>query len=111
VVSASAGASEHLRVARVTNLVRTLETLKAAGLWVAGLETLPSAQPYDQVNLNLPLVLALGAEDQGLSRLVRERCDLLLRLPTRGRVESLNASVAGGIALYAALAARGFSTK
>lgn len=108
VVSASAGASEHLRVARVTNLVRTLESLKADGLWVAGLESRPGAVPYYQADLNLPLVLVVGAEGQGLGRLVRESCDLLLRLPTRGRVESLNASVAGGIAVYAALAARGF---
>jgi 23S rRNA (guanosine2251-2'-O)-methyltransferase len=111
VVSASAGASEHLRVARVTNLVRTLESLKADGLWVVGLENRPNAVPYYQADLNLPLVLVVGAEGQGLGRLVRESCDLLLRLPTRGRVKSLNASVAGGIAVYAALAARGFSAE
>lgn len=108
VVSTSAGASEHLRVARVTNLVRALESLKAEGLWVAGLENHPDASPYDQVDLNLPLALVVGAEDQGLSRLVRETCDFLLRLPMRGQVESLNASVAGGIVLYAAFAVRGF---
>ncbi len=111
VVSTSAGASEHLRLAQVTNLVRTLESLKAEGLWVVGMESRPSARPYDQVDLNLPLVLVVGAEDQGLSRLVRERCDLLVRLPMRGHIESLNASVAGGIVLYAALAARGFSAE
>lgn len=111
VVSASAGASEHLRVAQVTNLTRTLESLKADGLWVAGLESRPGALPYYQVDLNLPLVLVIGAEDQGLSRLVRKTCDLLIRLPMRGQIESLNASVAGGIALYAALAARGFSAE
>jgi 23S rRNA (guanosine2251-2'-O)-methyltransferase len=106
VVGTSAGASEHLQVAQITNLVRTLEELKGEGLWVVGLESLPDAQPYDQVDLNLPLVLVVGAEDQGLSRLVRETCDLLIRLPVRGHIESLNASVAGGIAIYAALAAR-----
>ena len=111
VVSTSAGASEHLRVARVTNLVRMLQALKTEGLWVAGLENHPNAQPYDRVDLNLPMALVVGAEDQGLSRLVRETCDLLLRLPTRGQITSLNASVAGGIALYAALAARGFSAE
>jgi 23S rRNA (guanosine2251-2'-O)-methyltransferase len=109
VVGTSVGASEHMRVAQITNLVRTLEELKGEGLWVVGLESLPDAQPYDQVNLNLPLVLVVGAEDRGLSRLVRETCDLLIRLPVRGHIESLNASVAGGIAIYAALAARGFS--
>jgi 23S rRNA (guanosine2251-2'-O)-methyltransferase len=93
----------------VANLVRGLESLKAAGLWVAGLDSSSQALPYYQVDLNLPLVLVVGAEDQGLSRLVRETCDLLLRLPVRGQVQSLNASVAGGVALYAALAARRFS--
>ena len=111
VVSASAGASEHLRVAQVTNLVRTLEALKADGLWIAGLDSHPEAQPFYQVDLDRPLVLVVGAEGQGLSHLVRKTCDLRLRLPVRGRVESLNASVAGGIALYAALAARGFSAE
>jgi 23S rRNA (guanosine2251-2'-O)-methyltransferase len=111
VVSTSAGASEHLRLAQITNLVRTLESLKAEGLWVVGLESRPNARPYDQVDLNLPLVLVVGAEDQGLSRLVRETCDLLVRLPMRGQIGSLNASVAGGIVLYAALAARGFSAE
>jgi 23S rRNA (guanosine2251-2'-O)-methyltransferase len=111
VVSASAGASEHLRVAQVTNLARTLEALKSGGVWVVGLESVPDARPYHQVDLNRPLVLVVGAEGQGLSRLVRETCDLLIRLPIRGQVGSLNASVAGGIALYAALAARGFSSQ
>jgi len=111
VVSASAGASEHLWVAQVTNLVRILEALKANGLWIAGLDSHPEAQPFYQADLNRPLVLVVGAEGQGLSRLVRQTCDLRLRLPVRGRVESLNASVAGGIALYAALAARGFSAE
>jgi 23S rRNA (guanosine2251-2'-O)-methyltransferase len=109
VVNVSAGASEHLPVAQVANLVRGLESLKAEGLWVAGLDSSSHALPYHQVDLNLPLVLVVGAEDQGLSRLVRETCDLLLSLPVRGQVQSLNASVAGGVALYAALAARRFS--
>lgn len=109
VVSASTGACEHLRVARVTNLVRTLESLKENNVWVVGLENSPGAQPYYEADLNMPMVLVVGAEGQGISRLVRQTCDLLIRLPVRGQVESLNASVAGGIALYAALAARGFS--
>jgi len=109
VVSASAGASEHLRVAQVTNLARTLKALKTEGLWVIGLASHPDAQLYHQVDLNLPVVLVVGAEDQGLSRLVRETCDLLVRLPMRGQIESLNASVAGGIALYTVQTARGFS--
>jgi 23S rRNA (guanosine2251-2'-O)-methyltransferase len=111
VVSASAGGSEHLRVAQVTNLAQTLKALKTEGLWVVGLVSHPDAQLYHQVDLNLPVVLVVGAEDQGLSRLVRDTCDLLVQLPMRGQIESLNASVAGGIALYALLAARRFSVE
>jgi len=108
VVSASAGASEHLRIARVTNLVRTLELLKESDVWVVGLENSSQAQPYHQADLNMSLALVVGAEGQGLSRLVHRTCDLLIRLPVRGQIASLNASVAGGVALYAALAARRF---
>ncbi len=102
VVNASAGAVEHLRVVRVTNLVRAIERLKKSGVWVVGLEDVPTAQVYDAVDLDMPLALVVGSEGQGLRRLVRERCDLLVRLPMRGQIESLNAAVAGSIALYAA---------
>jgi 23S rRNA (guanosine2251-2'-O)-methyltransferase len=102
----SAGGAEHLLVARVTNLSRTLSELQRSGLWVAGLEALPEAQPYDEVDLSGPLVLAVGGEGRGLSRLVRERSDWLLRLPMRGKVGSLNVSVAGSIVLYWALRCR-----
>jgi 23S rRNA (guanosine2251-2'-O)-methyltransferase len=111
VVSASAGGSEHQWVAQVSNLAQTLKTLKTEGLWVVGLASHPDAQPYHQVDLNLPVVLVVGAEDRGLSRLVRDTCDLLVQLPMRGQIESLNASVAGGIGLYACLAARRFSVE
>jgi len=102
VVSASAGAVEHLLVARVTNLVRTMRALQQEGLWLAGLENIPEARAYDRVDLNMPLGLVVGSEGRGMRRLVRETCDLLLRLPMRGRINSLNASVAGSIVLYAA---------
>jgi 23S rRNA (guanosine2251-2'-O)-methyltransferase len=108
VVSASAGASEHVRVAQVTNLVRALEALKGEGLWIVGMDSDPASSLYHQVDLDRPLLLVVGAEGAGLSHLVRQSCDLLIRLPMCGRLESLNASVAGGIALYAAWAARGF---
>jgi 23S rRNA (guanosine2251-2'-O)-methyltransferase len=106
-VRASAGAAEHVRVARVTNLVRAMEELKTAGLWLAGLEATPEAQLFTQADLSGALGLAVGSEGQGLSRLVREKCDFLIRLPMRGQVESLNAGVAGGIALYEARRQRG----
>jgi len=100
VVKASAGAVEHLRIARVTNLVRAIETLQGAGIWVLGLERTPRSQRYDQVDLTGPLAWVVGSEERGLSRLVRERCDILVELPMRGQVNSLNAAVAGSIVLY-----------
>jgi 23S rRNA (guanosine2251-2'-O)-methyltransferase len=99
-VRASAGAAEHVRVARVTNLVRAMETLKAGGVWLAGLDVVPHAQPYTQADLSGPLGLVVGSEGSGLARLVRVTCDFLIRLPMHGQVESLNASVAGAVALY-----------
>lgn len=100
VVNASAGAVEHLLIAQVTNLVQAIEELQAANVWVAGLEDDPRAQPYDSQRTDLPLALVVGAEGPGLSRLVRDRCDFLLKLPMAGHVASLNAATAGSIALY-----------
>jgi 23S rRNA (guanosine2251-2'-O)-methyltransferase len=100
VVRASAGASEHLAVAQVTNVARTLAELKEAGLWIAGLEGSPEAQRLYAADLTGPLGLVVGSEGQGMARLIRERCDFLLRLPMRGQIESLNAAVAGAVALY-----------
>jgi 23S rRNA (guanosine2251-2'-O)-methyltransferase len=100
VSNASAGAVEHLLVAQVTNLVRTMEELKGKGLWIVGLENLPEAQDYRQADLSMPLALLVGSEGRGLSRLVRERCDLWIKLPMRGQIDSLNAAVAGSVALY-----------
>jgi 23S rRNA (guanosine2251-2'-O)-methyltransferase len=100
VVSASAGAVEHLRVAQVTNLARTIEELKEHDVWVAGLEATPGAELYDRADLRGPLALVVGSEGSGLRRLVREKCDFLVRLPMHGRVASLNAAVAGSVALY-----------
>ncbi|HIP97651.1 MAG TPA: 23S rRNA (guanosine(2251)-2'-O)-methyltransferase RlmB [Anaerolineae bacterium] len=100
VVNASAGAVEHLLVARAANLVQAMARLKAADVWVVGLEDVPEAQLYHRADLNMPLALVVGSEGAGMRRLVRERCDFLIRLPMRGRIGSLNASVAGSIALY-----------
>ena len=103
---ASVGAVEHLLIANVTNLTRTLNALKAQNLWVVGVEGLAEAQEYDTVDLAMPLVLVLGSEGQGMGRLVSETCDILVRLPMRGQVTSLNVSVAGSIVLYRALEMR-----
>jgi len=100
VVNASAGAVEHLRVDIVSNLAQTLARLKDAGVWAVGLEDTPEAADYNQADLNRPLVLVVGSEGRGISRLLRERCDLLIRLPMRGKVNSLNVAVAGSVALY-----------
>jgi 23S rRNA (guanosine2251-2'-O)-methyltransferase len=99
VVRASAGATEHLAVASVVNLVRTLRDLKAAGLWIVGLDAAAS-QRYDLADLTVPLAIVVGSEGKGLSRLVAEQCDLRVRLPMAGRTASLNAAVAGAIVLY-----------
>ena len=98
---ASAGAVEHLLVARAPNLARTIERLKGEGLWIMGLD-MAGPQSYDEVDLDTPLALVVGSEGRGLRRLVQEKCDLLIRLPMRGRVNSLNAAVAGAIVLYEA---------
>jgi 23S rRNA (guanosine2251-2'-O)-methyltransferase len=99
-VRASAGAAEYVLVAQVTNLVRAMGELKSEGVWLTGLEALPGTELYTQADLSGPLGLIVGSEGQGLTRLVRETCDFLIRLPMHGRVASLNAGVAGAIALY-----------
>ena len=106
VVSASSGAVEHLWVAQVTNLANTLSALKEEGLWIAGLEAVEDAQIYHKADLTGPLGVVVGSEGRGMRRLVRERCDFLIELPMRGRVASLNASVAGSVALYEILRQR-----
>jgi 23S rRNA (guanosine2251-2'-O)-methyltransferase len=107
-VNASAGAAEHLRVADVANLVQTLKQLKSQNIWVAGLENLPQAMPHHRANLGGALALVVGSEGAGLSRLMAETCDFLVKLPMRGQVESLNASVAAALLLYEIWRARGF---
>ena len=105
VVHASAGASEHMLIAQ-QNLSQAIGTLKENNIWVMGLEGSPEAQPVEQVNLDGPLALVVGSEGQGLRELTRKSCDVLLSLPMRGRIGSLNAAVAGSITLYLALQAR-----
>ncbi len=109
VVSASSGASEHLRIAQ-TNLAQSISTLKEADTWVIGLDGSASAQPLQQVRLDGALALVVGNEGQGMRSLVRNSCDILMRLPMQGQIESLNAAVAGSIALYLAWQARGYAS-
>lgn len=107
VSNASSGAVEHLLVAQVTNLNRTIDDIKKAGVWVAGLDNAPDAQDLADAPLDGSIALVVGSEGSGISRLTREKCDFLVRLPMFGRVESYNASVAGSIALYVARSKRG----
>jgi len=105
VVSASAGASEHMLVAQA-NLVQAILELKEADAWVVGLDEGPESQSLSEVQLDGALVVVVGSEGEGLRPLVKSKCDFLLRLPMQGQVESLNAAVAGSVALYLAYLAR-----
>lgn len=104
VMKASAGAAMHVPVARVTNIVRAIEELKDAGLWI--IAAVQTGSPYDKADLRGPLALVIGGEGSGVSRLVLEKCDIRASLPLMGRTESLNASVAAGILMYEALRRR-----
>jgi 23S rRNA (guanosine2251-2'-O)-methyltransferase len=97
----AAGAAEFVPVASVTNLARTLDGLKARGLWIVGTDGGADQSLY-AADLDRPLALVLGAEGAGMRRLTRERCDFLVKIPMQGWVESLNVSVAAGIALFEA---------
>src|SRR5271165_1644333 len=98
VAKASAGASEHLPVAKVTNISRTLEQLKAQNIWTVGLDE-RAPQSYDSIDYKMDCALVLGAEGKGVHDLVRKHCDFLVAIPMLGKVPSLNVSVAGGIVL------------
>jgi 23S rRNA (guanosine2251-2'-O)-methyltransferase len=102
---ASAGAVSHVKVADVVNIARALEDLKQAGVWTVGLAG-DAPKRYDEVDLTLPTAIVVGSEGTGLRRLVRERCDWLVSVPMQGHVQSLNVSVATGIALFEAVRQR-----
>lgn len=102
---ASAGAIEYIRLARVVNIARALVELQGAGIWTVGLAG-EADDAYGTVDFTLPTAIVLGAEDSGVRRLVREQCDRLVRIPMRGRVGSLNVSVAAGVVLFEAVRQR-----
>jgi 23S rRNA (guanosine2251-2'-O)-methyltransferase len=108
VVKASAGAAEHLRYARVANLVQALDTLKEQGFWSVGLDAEASTN-YTNFDYGRPLVLVIGAEGEGIHQLLRKKLDALVSLPMMGRVSSLNAAVAGSILLYEVLRQRQYA--
>jgi 23S rRNA (guanosine2251-2'-O)-methyltransferase len=99
VVKASAGASEHLPIAKVTNIARTLEELKDRNVWTVGLDE-RGPQSYEALDYNMDCAVVLGAEGKGLHDLVRKRCDFLVSIPMLGHVSSLNVSVAGAVVMY-----------
>lgn len=105
VARASAGAIAHLPVAKVTNLVRTMEELKEAGYWLVGLDE-HAGSSYTQADYTSPMGIVLGGEGNGLHELTRKRCDFVVSLPTTGPVKSLNVSVAAGVVLFEALRQR-----
>lgn len=99
VTKASAGASEHLPIAKVTNIARTVEELKDSNVWTVGLDERGS-QSYDALDYKMDCALVLGAEGKGLHDLVKKKCDFLVSIPMLGKVPSLNVSVAAGVVLY-----------
>ena len=105
VVNASSGASEHLLIGRA-NLAQAIDALKEAEVWVVGLDQDGIEVKPDSRHLKGALGLVVGSEGEGIRQLVRSKCDILLKLPMRGRIESLNAAVAGSVALYLAYLAR-----
>lgn len=105
VVHASSGATEHMLIAQM-NLSQAIDNLKEAGAWIIGLEGGEGSRPITEAPLDGPLALVVGNEGEGMRHLIRQKCDFLARLPMHGRVDSLNAAVAGSIALYLSLQAR-----
>lgn len=102
----SVGAADHVPFMRVTNLARTMDELKNLGIWLVGTSDRAKGSLFD-VDLNGPVGIVMGAEEAGLRRLTEEKCDFLVHIPMRGRVECLNVSVATGVCLYEALRQRG----
>ena len=105
VAKTSAGASEHLAIAKVVNIVDTLDELKQKGLWIVGTD--PTAEKtYTGIDYTMPVVIVVGNEGKGIRQLVKEKCDFLVKIPLYGKVESLNASVAGALVMYEAVKKR-----
>lgn len=101
----SAGAEEYVRVVRVTNLVEAMRRMREAGIWLVGADQ-GAGKEYEQVDLRGPVALAIGGEGRGLRRLTRESCDILVRIPMKGRISCLNAGVAAGILVFEVLRQR-----
>lgn len=101
VTKSSAGASLHLPIAKVTNIAATMDELKERGVWIVGTD-MAAARTYDVQDYAGPLAIVVGNEGKGIRKLVKEKCDFLVKIPMYGKIESLNASVAGGLVLFEA---------
>jgi len=98
----SAGAVQHMKIARVNNINDTIRTLKEEGIWICGTDMDTNKYYYEQ-DLTGPIAIVIGSEGHGMTRLVKENCDFLIKIPMRGKITSLNASVSAGIVIYEAL--------
>jgi 23S rRNA (guanosine2251-2'-O)-methyltransferase len=105
VVKTSAGAAAHVKICQVNNLVQTIKELKEKGFWTAG-SSLNDSKDYTEIDYKIPLVLILGNEEKGMRRLTAEHCDFLINIPMKGKIQSLNVSVAAGILLFEILRQR-----
>ena len=105
VAKASAGASLHLPAAKVTNIASTLEELRSRGVWIVGTD-MRGEKAYDEMDYRGAIAIVVGNEGKGIRRLVKEKCDFLVNIPMYGKIGSLNASVAGGLVLFAAARSR-----
>ncbi len=99
VMKTSAGAVNNVKIVMVTNLNNTIKKLKKLGVWMVGTD-MDNSTPYDEIDYNVPIGLIIGSEGFGMSRLVKQNCDFIARIPMKGKINSLNASVAAGIMIY-----------
>ena len=99
VMKTSAGALNNMKICMVTNLNRCIDELKDKGIWIVGTDMTDSVS-YDSIDYDMPVAIIIGSEGFGISRLVREKCDFVVNIPMKGKVNSLNASVAAGILIY-----------
>lgn len=105
VVKTSAGATEHIRIAQVNNLVQAIKELKENGFWIIG-SSLENSKPYTDVDYKIPAAVIVGNEEKGIRRLTAENCDILVNIPMKGKIQSLNVSVAAGVLLFEILRQR-----
>jgi len=106
VVKTSAGATEHVKIAKVNNLANTIEILKENGFWLVG-SSLENSRPYTEIDYSVPIALIVGNEEKGIRKLTADKCDFLVQIPMTGKLQSLNVSVATGILLFEVLRQRG----